>query len=81
MGEKYMAIIEVHDITKHFGDVAALRGVSLQVEEGVVFGFLGPNGAGKTTLIRILTGLITPSSGSYAIAGKNNAIETKRHVG
>ncbi len=76
-----MAIIEVRDITKNFGDVVALKGVSLSVEKQVVFGFLGPNGAGKTTLIRILTGLITPTSGSYTIAGKSNAIETKSHVG
>src|SRR5690554_2622111 len=76
-----MAIIEVNTITKRFGTVTALSGVSLAVQKGVVFGFLGPNGAGKTTLIRILAGLITPDEGSFRIAGKGNTMETKQHVG
>ncbi|WP_319756115.1 ABC transporter ATP-binding protein [uncultured Sphaerochaeta sp.] len=75
-----MAIVEIHDIRKQYGPVQALDGVSLSVEDGTVFGFLGPNGAGKSTLIKILTGLLTPSSGSYTIAGKSG-IQSKQSLG
>jgi ABC-type multidrug transport system ATPase subunit len=54
-------------VHKTFGDVTALNGVNLQIPEGSLFGFLGPNGAGKTTLIKILTGLISQSSGSCSV--------------
>ena len=56
--------IEVDDLHRRFGSVEALRGVSLEVEAGEVHGILGPNGAGKTTLMRILCGVVDPSSGS-----------------
>ncbi|MEA5033587.1 MAG: ABC transporter ATP-binding protein [Sphaerochaeta sp.] len=65
-----MAIIEISNLRKRYGSVQALDGVTLSVEEGRVFGFLGPNGAGKTTLIRILTGLISATSGTYSINGR-----------
>lgn len=64
-----MPIIEVKNLSKHFGAIAAIRDVSFDVEEGTIFGFLGPNGAGKTTTINILCTLINPTSGSAAIAG------------
>jgi ABC-2 type transport system ATP-binding protein len=64
-----MPIIEVKNLSKHFGAIAAIRDVSFEVEEGTIFGFLGPNGAGKTTTINILCTLINPTSGSAAIAG------------
>jgi ABC-2 type transport system ATP-binding protein len=64
-----MPIIEVKSLSKNFGNIAAIRDVSLEVEEGTIFGFLGPNGAGKTTTINILCTLISPSSGSASIAG------------
>ena len=57
------------NIVKTFGDVRALDDVSLQFEEGIVYGLLGPNGAGKTTLIRVLTTLLKPDSGSATVAG------------
>ncbi|MFB3050544.1 MAG: ATP-binding cassette domain-containing protein, partial [Acidimicrobiia bacterium] len=50
-----MNAVETHNIVKTFGDIRALDGVSIQFEEGIVYGLLGPNGAGKTTLIRVLT--------------------------
>lgn len=61
--------ISVHAIERRFGDLAAVDGVSLTVEQGEVYGFLGPNGAGKTTLIRMLTTLLTPSAGRAWVAG------------
>lgn len=62
-------IISVKNITKSFGKVHALNGVSLEVEKGTVLGLLGPNGAGKTTLVRILTTLLQPDTGHIEIAG------------
>ncbi len=64
-----MAIIDVTDLTKTFDGKAVLGGISFQVEEGEVFGFLGPNGAGKTTTIRILLGLLQPTSGTARVYG------------
>ncbi|WP_422480708.1 ABC transporter ATP-binding protein [Pleomorphochaeta sp. DL1XJH-081] len=79
MGEKQMAIIEINNLKKRYGTVLALDGVSLSVDEGTVFGFLGPNGAGKTTLIRILTGLICASSGSFLIDGRKTSEAKERY--
>ena len=62
-------MIEVDQLTKNYGAVAALRGVSFQVGRGEVVGFVGPNGAGKSTTLRILTGYIGATSGSVRIAG------------
>ena len=64
-----MPIIEVNHLTKKFGDRTAVDDLSLQVEEGEVLGFLGPNGAGKTTTIRMLAGIIAPTSGNAEVAG------------
>ncbi len=61
--------IEVIDVTKRYGGLQALAGVSLNVEQGEFFGLLGPNGAGKTTLISILAGLVRPSGGTARIMG------------
>ena len=63
-------IIEVHNLTKRYGDVQALRGVSFEVEEGEVFGLLGPNGAGKTSTVEILEGLLPPTSGEVELLGR-----------
>jgi ABC-2 type transport system ATP-binding protein len=64
-----MEAIEAHHLFKSFGSVAAVDDVSIQVMEGEIFGFLGPNGAGKTTTIRLLTGVLSPDSGSVRIGG------------
>ena len=63
------AIVQVEDLTKHYGDVRALDGVSLQAAAGEVFGLLGHNGAGKSTMIRILTGRARPTSGRAKVLG------------
>lgn len=64
-----MPAIQVSDLTKRYGDVAANDGVTFDVESGEIFGYLGPNGAGKTTTIRLLLGLIKPTSGSAEVLG------------
>ena len=61
--------IEATDLVRRFGEVEAVRGVSLQIEEGEIYGFLGPNGAGKSTIVRILTTLLEPTSGSGSVLG------------
>jgi ABC-2 type transport system ATP-binding protein len=65
-----MAIIEASGLTKRYGPVAAVDGLSFAVEAGQVVGFLGPNGAGKTTALRMLLGLVRPDGGSARICGK-----------
>ena len=62
-------IVSVKDLEKRFGDFVAVDRVSFSIERGEIFGFLGPNGAGKSTTIRMLCGIITPSSGSGQVAG------------
>ncbi|OJW95789.1 ABC transporter ATP-binding protein, partial [Thiobacillus sp. 65-1402] len=76
--------VEVRDLTRRFGDFVAVDRVSLSVEAGQVFGFLGPNGAGKSTTIRMLCGLLLPSSGAGRVAGFDIMTESetiKRHIG
>jgi ABC-2 type transport system ATP-binding protein len=76
--------IEVSDLTKHYGDVKAVDGVSFKVARGEFFGLLGPNGAGKTTTIRMLTGLTKPSSGTAKVAGRDctrEALAVKQRIG
>ncbi|MBL8219017.1 MAG: ABC transporter ATP-binding protein [Bryobacterales bacterium] len=76
--------VTVRSLTKRFGDFIAVNNVSLSVRKGEIFGFLGPNGAGKSTTIRILCGLLGPSSGEATVAGFNVAREpenVKQHIG
>jgi ABC-2 type transport system ATP-binding protein len=76
--------IKTTGLTKHYGDVEALKDLDLTVEPGEVFGFLGPNGAGKTTMIRTILDLIRPTSGSAKILGfdsHKDAVEIRNHIG
>ena len=75
-----MARIEINNITKEFGTLTALDGVSLELEKGQIVGLLGPNGSGKTTLIKILNGLLTPTAGNVTINGMEPGVGTKRVV-
>jgi len=64
-----VAIVEVENLSRSFGDTKALDGLSFNVEEGEIFGLVGPDGAGKTTCLRILCGLMEPTSGSVSVLG------------
>lgn len=79
-------VIETTGLTRVFGNVRAVDGLDLRVEAGKFFGFLGPNGAGKSTTIKMLTGLLAPSSGHMRILGEdladeNRAREVRRRIG
>src|SRR5688500_19110747 len=69
MNETGVPLVEVIGLTKRYGDTLAVDGVDLTVLPGEVYGFLGPNGAGKTTTLRILTGLIAPTTGKVTVLG------------
>jgi len=77
-------MIEINHLTKDFGRVVAVNDLSLHVPAGEIFCFLGPNGAGKTTTIKMLTGLLRPTSGDARIGGidiQRNPVEAKKLIG
>jgi ABC-2 type transport system ATP-binding protein len=77
-------VVEINDLTKRYGELTALEGLTLSVRRGQILGFIGPNGAGKTTTIKILVGLAKPTSGSAKIAGadcEHESQKIKRLVG
>jgi ABC-2 type transport system ATP-binding protein len=77
-------VIHVSNLTKYYGDYAAVRNVSFDVPQGQVVGFLGPNGAGKSTTMRILAGYLTATSGRASIAGLDvfwQPVEVRRRIG
>jgi ABC-2 type transport system ATP-binding protein len=79
-----MAAIELSGLRKEFGDVTALRGLDLTVEEGEIYGFLGPNGAGKSTTINVLLDFIRPSSGEARVFGADahdDSLSVRERVG
>ena len=80
MGERAIAA-EARDLVKEFDGKRAVDGVSLTVPEGSITGILGPNGAGKTTTIRMMLGIIDPSSGSRSLLGHDRPLEVAREVG
>jgi len=69
------AVIELNDITRRFGDIEALGGITFRVDAGEVFGCLGHNGAGKTTSVRVMNGVLTPTSGSLTVLGLDPVTE------
>ncbi len=78
--------IKTTELTRLYGDFCAVRDVNLTVERGSVYGFLGPNGAGKSTTIKMLTGILSPTSGKVSVLGldpwkPSESIEIKRRIG
>lgn len=79
-----MEIVKITDLTKKFGDLAAVDKINLKIEEGEIFGFLGPNGAGKSTTIHLICGLLRPDTGQVTVLGKEVKKEpdfTKENIG
>ncbi len=77
-------MIELHGLTRRFGDLTAVDGLDLSIKPGSVFGFLGPNGAGKTTTLKMLMGMLPPDAGWAKIDGLDvtrDAVEVKKRVG
>jgi ABC-2 type transport system ATP-binding protein len=77
-------MLKVSNLKKTFGAIPAVKDVCFEVRKGEVLGFLGPNGAGKSTTMRMITGFLTPDSGSAEICGFDilkNPVEAKRHLG
>ena len=78
--------IQTRNLTKYYGNFHAVKAVDLQVEPGCLYGFLGPNGAGKSTTIKMLTGILTPTSGSIELLGgdpwdSKQGLEIKKRIG
>ena len=76
--------IEVHQLTRKFGDFTAVDQVSFEIPKGEIFGLLGPNGAGKTTMIRMLCGILIPTSGEAHVMGydvRSHPEDVKQHIG
>lgn len=74
-------ILEVHNVTKKYGEKVALNGVSLNIAKGSIFGLLGPNGAGKTSLIRIINQITYPDSGQVLLDGEKLSPHHVRYIG
>lgn len=77
-------VIQVHELTKMFGDFTAVNAITFEVEKGEIFGFLGANGAGKTTAMKMLIGISHPTSGEANVAGFDvftNAESVKKSIG
>lgn len=73
-------LLECNGLYKSYGEKVALNNVNLNIERGKIIGLLGPNGSGKTTFIKILSGILTPSSGEAVISEKKIGVETKKIV-
>ena len=73
--------VQAVDLVKDFGETRAVDGVSLKVPTGAIYGLLGPNGAGKTTTLRMLLGIIDPSSGTRRVLGRERPLEAAQEIG
>jgi len=77
-------VIELNKLSRQFGDLVAVNNVTLSIPAGQICGYLGPNGAGKTTTVKMLTGMIRPTSGTASVAGYDigeHSLEVKRRIG
>ena len=71
-------MIEINHLTKRYGALLAVNDISFTVEPGQVLGFLGPNGAGKSTTMKMITGFLTPTSGTVRVCGHDVEVDTAR---
>jgi ABC-2 type transport system ATP-binding protein len=78
-----MALLDVKDLSIHFGGVKAVQNVSFSIDAGIVYAVIGPNGAGKTTTMKMLTQYISPDHGTiwYGSSSSRDAIELRRSIG
>ena len=74
-------VLRTTDLTKSYGSIVAVKGVSLLIQEGSVFGILGPNGSGKTTTLAIITGIVQAESGSFNWFGKEPYPAQRKKIG
>ncbi len=74
-------VIDVQNVSKHFGKATAVNQVSFEVEKGQIFGLLGPNGAGKTTMIRMINHILNPDTGSISILGEPASPKSQERIG
>ena len=77
-------MISCRNLTRRFGEFTAVNGLNLEVAAGAICAFLGPNGAGKSTTVKMMTGLLAPTSGEVTVCGLNaaaNPLELKRRIG
>ena len=77
-------LIDVEGLTKHYGEIRAVDGITFQVRRGDILGFLGPNGAGKTTAMKMITGFLEPDAGSVRVAGldmSTDSLEARQRLG
>ena len=77
-------VVNVQQLTRHFGNLVAVSDVSFQIERAAIFGLLGPNGSGKSTIIRMLLGILQPTGGSASVLGYDVRYDSeliKRHTG
>lgn len=73
-------LLKCENLTKNYGKVTALKGINLEIESGKIIGLLGPNGSGKTTLIKIINGILKPTSGNILVNGFTPGVESKKIV-
>lgn len=73
-------LLRCENLTKSYGNTVALKGINLTLTNGKLIGLLGPNGSGKTTLIKLINGLLTPTSGEIYVTGQKPGVETKINV-
>ena len=77
-------ILEIKNLTKHFGDIKAVNDISFELEKGEILGFIGPNGAGKSTTMRLIMNLINKDSGEIFFCGKlltKDDLDLKKYIG
>jgi ABC-2 type transport system ATP-binding protein len=77
-------LVEVQDLTKHYGSIRAVDGITFEVRRGDVLGFLGPNAAGKTTAMKMICGFLEPDRGAVAVAGRDvtsHSLDARRRIG